>query len=60
MTQSTTEKHTNNEVQTLRALANKPWFARVPKYVALSGPGCYDTWRGECRDFTDHWCSIRV
>ena len=39
MTQSTTEKHTNNEVQTLRALANKPWFARVPKYVALSGPG---------------------
>lgn len=27
------------EVLELRSLANKPWFIRVPKYVALSGPG---------------------
>ena len=27
------------EVVELSALANKPWFARVPRYVALSGPG---------------------
>lgn len=29
----------NNEVAKLTALANKPWHARIPSYIALSGPG---------------------
>ncbi|MEP0357183.1 divalent metal cation transporter [Paraglaciecola sp.] len=37
MTQSTTTK--SNEVEILTALAKKPWFARVPTYLKLSGPG---------------------
>ena len=28
-----------NEINMLNQLANKPWYARVPKYVKLSGPG---------------------
>ncbi|MEO9947296.1 MAG: divalent metal cation transporter [Paraglaciecola sp.] len=37
MIQSTPE--TNNEIEVLRALAKKPWYARVPTYLKLSGPG---------------------
>lgn len=29
----------NEEVLALRAIAQKPWYARIPKYLALSGPG---------------------
>ncbi|WP_158965406.1 divalent metal cation transporter [Paraglaciecola sp. L3A3] len=29
----------NSEIATLQALSAKPWYARVPTYVKLSGPG---------------------
>ena len=29
----------SNEAAQLRALSAKPWFARIPKYLKLSGPG---------------------
>lgn len=29
----------NSEIATLQALSNRPWYARVPSYVKLSGPG---------------------
>lgn len=29
----------NAEIATLNELASKPWYARVPTYLALSGPG---------------------
>lgn len=33
------ENSTSDEVLTLRMLATKPWYARIPSYVKLSGPG---------------------
>ena len=39
MNQTNEKNAPSNEVLELRSLADKPWFARVPKYVALSGPG---------------------
>jgi Mn2+/Fe2+ NRAMP family transporter len=29
----------NTEIAMLEALSKKPWYARLPKYMALSGPG---------------------
>ena len=34
-----TSASNQNEINMLNQLANKPWYARVPKYVKLSGPG---------------------